>query len=72
MLYLANQGVDIVRLDDSSLYLEAAWNKLPQPATGSHNRTYDAYDLRDRVPGCTSSWRGCYVYLKSSTFIWNC
>ncbi len=47
-------------VDDYLPYVEAAWNKLPQPATGSHNRTYDAYDLRDRVPGSPSSRRGCH------------
>ena len=60
MLYLANQGVDIVRLDAVPYIWKQLGTKLPQPATGSHNRTYDAYDLRDRVPGSPSSRRGCH------------
>ena len=28
MLNLANKGIDIIRIDASTIYLEGAWNKL--------------------------------------------
>lgn len=60
MLYLANQGVDIVRLDAVPYIWKQLGTNCRNPATGSHHRSYHAYDLWDRMPWRSSSRRSCH------------
>ena len=56
MLYLVNQGVDVVRLDAVPYIWKQARHQLPQPAAGAYHRTHDADHQRNRLPGRIAFW----------------
>ena len=60
MLYLVNQGIDIVRIDA----VPYIWKQLGTTCRNLPQVTYhcphDAYDHRDRLPGRSAARRGCH------------
>ena len=57
-LYLANQGMDVIRIDAVPYIWKQLGHQLPQPPAGPHDRAHDAHDLRGGVPGRRPSRRG--------------
>ena len=54
-LYLANRGIDVLRIDAVPYIWKQIGTNCRNPAPGAHHCAHDAHDRGDRVPGhCTA------------------
>ena len=55
-LFLANKGIDVIRIDAVPYIWKELNTTMPESSAGTYHCAYDAYDRRDCMPGSDSSW----------------